>query len=147
MRRGTSTNRRTAVADAVHSAAIHLLRGVRKEDARTGVGPARLSALSVLVFAGSMRLTDLARLEQVAPPTMTKVVAGLEAAGLVKRSPDATDARAIRLAATARGARLLQDGRRRRVRRLAAALRPLTPDEIDVVARAAAILERVSATL
>ena len=69
------------VADALHSAAIHLLRGVRKEDERTGVGPARLSALSVLVFAGPMRLTELARTEQVKPPTMTKVVAGLEVCG------------------------------------------------------------------
>src|SRR5687768_18394616 len=73
MGRRASTNSRVVVADALHSAAIHLLRGVRKEDVQTGVGPARLSALSVLVFAGPMRLTDLARIEQVKPPTMTKV--------------------------------------------------------------------------
>ena len=119
MASGTSTNKRIAVADALHSAAIHLLRGVRKEDERTGVGPARLSALSVLVFAGPLRLTELARIEQVKPPTMTKVVAGLEAAGLVSRRPDAEDARAVRLQATARGTKLLQEGRRRRVERLA----------------------------
>lgn len=143
----TSTNQRTAVADALHSAAIHLLRGVRKEDARTGVGPARLSALSVLVFAGPMRLTELARIEQVRPPTMTKVVAGLEAAGLVRRRADAGDARAVRLEATARGTKLLLEGRRRRVARLASALQPLTFDELDVLARAAALVERVSATI
>jgi DNA-binding MarR family transcriptional regulator len=143
----TSANQRTAVADALHSAAIHLLRGVRKEDERAGVGPARLSALSVLVFAGPMRLTDLARIEQVRPPTMTKVVAGLEAAGLVRRRSDAEDARAVRLEATARGTKLLQEGRRRRVERLASALRTLAADELDVLARAAAIVERVSATM
>src|SRR6266478_3924169 len=110
----TSRSHRTAVADALHSAAIHLLRGVRKEDARTGVGPARLSALSVLVFAGPMRLTELAVIEQVRPPTMTRVIAGLEAAGLVRRRDDADDARAVRLEATARGTALLQEGRRRR---------------------------------
>lgn len=143
----TSTNQRTAVADALHSAAIHLLRGVRKEDERTGVGPARLSALSVLVFGGPMRLTELARVEQVKPPTMTKVVAGLEAAGLVRRRADADDARAVRLEATARGAKLLQEGRRRRVERLASAFQTLAVDELDVLARAAAIVERVSATL
>jgi DNA-binding MarR family transcriptional regulator len=143
----TSTNQRTAVADALHSAAIHLLRGVRKEDERTGVGPARLSALSVLVFAGPMRLTELARIEQVKPPTMTKVVAGLEAAGLVRRRADAEDARAVRLEATARGTKLLQEGRRLRVDRLAAALQTLAFDELDVLARAAAIVERVSATM
>ena len=143
----TSALRRTAVADALHSAAIHLLRGVRKEDARTGVGPARLSALSVLVFAGPMRLTELARLEQVKPPTMTKVVAGLEAAGLVRRHADAEDARAVRLEATTRGARLLQEGRRRRVARLASALQPLDASDLDLLARAAALVERVSAVL
>lgn len=142
-----STNHRAMVADALHSAAIHLLRGVRQEDERTGVGPARLSALSVLVFAGPMRLTRLAGIEQVKPPTMTKVVAGLEAAGLVRRRPDAEDARAIRLEATRRGIKLLQEGRQRRVERLSAALGSLTLEEVDVLARAAAIMERVSPTI
>jgi DNA-binding MarR family transcriptional regulator len=142
-----SKKHRTAVADALHSAAIHLLRGVRKEDERTGVGPARLSALSVLVFAGPMRLTELARIEQVKPPTMTKVIAGLEAGGLVRRRTDAEDARAVRLQATPRGTKLLQEGRRRRVERLVAALQAVSCDELDVLARAAGILDRVSATI
>jgi len=142
-----STKVTGAVADALHSAAIHLLRGVRKEDVRSGVGPARLSALSVLVFAGPLRLTELARIEQVKPPTMTKVVAGLEAAGLVRRRADAEDARAVRLAATARGTKLLQEGRRRRVDRLASVLQSLNPDELEVLGRAAGIIERLSASL
>jgi DNA-binding MarR family transcriptional regulator len=120
---------------------------VREEDERTGVGPARLSALSVLVFAGPMRLTDLAHIEQVKPPTMTKIIAGLEAAGLVRRRTDVEDARAVRLEATARGTRLLQDGRRRRVERLASALQPLALDELEVLARAAGLVERISATI
>ena len=140
-------NHRTAVADALHSAAIHLLRGVRKEDVQTGIGPARLSALSVLVFAGPMRLTDLARIEQVKPPTMTKVVAGLEVAGLVRRRLDADDGRAVKFEATARGTKLLQNGRRRRVARLAVALETLERHEIDVLDRAAGIIERVSVTI
>jgi DNA-binding MarR family transcriptional regulator len=140
----TSTKRTTEVADALHSAAIHLLRGVREEDARTGVGPAQLSALSVLVFAGPMRLTTLARVEQVRPPTMTKVVSGLQARGLVRRRADNEDARAVRLEATKRGTKLLQEGRRRRVERLAAALAALEGDDLEVLARAAALIERVS---
>jgi DNA-binding MarR family transcriptional regulator len=142
-----SVKRRTAVANALHSAAVHLLRGVRKEDERSGIGPARLSALSVLVFAGPMRLTDLARTEQVRPPTMTRIVTGLEAAGLIRRGVHEGDARAVRLEATSRGIKLLQDSRRRRVDRLAAALRALTPAETDVLARAAALIERVSPRL
>ena len=147
MGRRATGNDRTAVADALHSAAIHLLRGVRKEDVQTGIGPARLSALSVLVFAGPMRLSDLARVEQVKPPTMTKVIAGLEAAGLVRRRLDEDDGRAVKLEATARGTKLLQNGRRRRVARLSAALDGLEPHEIDVLDRAAGIIERVSLTI
>lgn len=136
-----------AVANALHSAAIHLLRSVRKEDEHSGIGPARLSALSVLVFAGQMRLTELARIEQVKPPTMTKVVTGLVADGLVKRRTDATDARAVKVEATARGTKLLHGARRRRVGRLTAALEALVPKEIEVLRRAAAVMERVSATM
>ena len=143
----TSVPRLTAVAYVLHSAAVHMLRRVREEDERTGVGPARLSALSVLVFGGPMRLTDLARVEQVKPPTMTKVIAGLESAGLVRRRADSADARAVRLEATSRGTKLLQDGRRRRVDRLAGALQSLSAEELDTLARAATILERVSADI
>lgn len=146
MRADTSANRK-AVADALHSAAIHLLRGVRKEDIRSGLGPARLSALSVLVFAGPMRLSDLARIEQVKPPTMTKIVAGLESRGLVTRRADAEDGRAARVESTARGAKLLQEGRRRRVARLAKGLHPLDAGEVELLGRAAAIIERVSKTI
>jgi DNA-binding MarR family transcriptional regulator len=132
------------VADALHSAAIHVLRSVRKEDERTGVSPARLSALSVLVFAGPMRLTDLARVEQVKPPTMTRIVAGLAAEGLVRRRLVSEDARAIRLEPTARGVRVMQEGRRRRVDRLAAALGNLARRDLDLLARAATLLEGVA---
>jgi hypothetical protein len=65
-----------AVADRLHSAAIQLLRRVRKLDVATGEGPARLSALSVLVFGGAETLGELAAAEQVKPPTMSRIVAG-----------------------------------------------------------------------
>src|SRR2546422_3455480 len=66
------------VADRLHSAAIHLLRHVRKQDVATREAPARLSALSVLVFGGPVTLGQLAAAEQVKPPTMTRIVTGLE---------------------------------------------------------------------
>ena len=145
--RAKTSRQLEAVADAMHSAAIHLLRGVRKEDVRSGLGPARLSALSVLVFAGPMRLSHLARIEQVKPPTMTKIVAGLEIRGLVRRRADAEDGRAVRLEPTARGTKLLQEGRRRRVARLAEGLSALDAEEVELLGRAAAIIERVSKTI
>jgi DNA-binding MarR family transcriptional regulator len=140
----SSPARRVAVADALHSAAIHLLRRLRQADDETGLGPARLSALSVLVFGGPRRLTDLARAEQVRPPTMTKVVSGLEAAGLARRTADPDDARAVVVEPTTRGRRLLVEGRRRRVSRLSAGLSTLIPAELDVLAHAAALMERVA---
>lgn len=75
---------------------------------------------------------------------MTKVVAGLEARGLVKRRADAEDARAVRMEATARGTKMLQEDRRRRVARLAVGLQGLSSDELDLIGRPAAIIERVS---
>jgi DNA-binding MarR family transcriptional regulator len=134
------------VADALHSAAIHLLRRVRQEDERSGVPPGQASALSVLVFGGPMRLTDLARIEQVKPPTMTRIVAGLEALGLVRRRAVPEDARAVRLEATPRGTIVMHEGRRRRVERLSGSLERLAAGELRVLARAAALIERIAKT-
>src|SRR5688500_15022100 len=81
------------IADRLHSAAIHLLRSVRRQDRQAGVGPARLSALSVLVFGGSRTAGELAAEEQVRPPTMTRIVAGLVRDGLARRRPEEKDRR------------------------------------------------------
>jgi len=146
MARSATLNSPGAVADALHSAAIHLLRRVRQEDERTGVTPGRLSALSVLVFGGAMRLTDLARIEQVKPPTMTRIVAGLEAQGLVRRHAVAEDARAVRLEATPRGTKVMHEGRRRRVERLSRSLETLSARDLQILARAAALMNAIAKT-
>jgi len=146
MARSATLNSPGAVADALHSAAIHLLRRVRQEDDRTGVTPGRLSALSVLVFGGPMRLTDLARIEQVKPPTMTRIVAGLEAQGLVRRHAVAEDARAVRLEATPRGTKVMHEGRRRRVERLSRSLEKLSGRDLQILARAAELMNAIAKT-
>jgi DNA-binding MarR family transcriptional regulator len=116
-----SSSELVETADKLHSAAIHLLRRLRVRDRETGVGPAQLSALSVLVFGGPRSLGELAEAEQVRPPTMSRIVAGLERGGLVKR--EATeDGRRVRLVATAKGTKILWEGRKRRVESLASAL-------------------------
>ncbi len=112
-------------ADRIHSAAIHILRRLRAADRETGISPARLSALSVIVFAGPLRLLALAEAEQVRPPTATRLVDALEAEGLVTRRRDRADGRQVVIAATAKGRRLLHEGKRRRVERLAAAIAAL----------------------
>jgi len=130
-------------ADRLHSAAIHLLRRLRREDAKSGLSAPRLSALSVVVFAGPVTLGELAAAEQVKPPTMTRLVSALEDAGLVTREPDADDGRLTRIRATARGRTLLLQGRARRVAALSAEVRALEDADRDVVERAVAILERL----
>jgi DNA-binding MarR family transcriptional regulator len=133
--------RAAALADRLHSAAIHLLRRVRRADSATGLSAARLSALSVVVFGGPIRITALAAAEQVRTPTMTPIVAALERAGLVVREPDASDARAALLRATPKGARLMAEGRARRVALLTAELEGLAAGERAALERAVGILE------
>ena len=136
----------TELADRLHSAAIHLLRSVRREDTATGLSGPRLSALSVIVFGGGpVTLGQLAAAEQVRPPTMTRLVNALEAERLVSREPDPGDARITRIRATAKGRALLEAGRARRVAALARPLAALTADEQAVLARAAALIEQMAA--
>ena len=130
-------------ADRLHSAAIHLLRRLRREDATSGLSAPRLSALSVLVFGGPLTLGELANAEQVRPPTMTRLVTALEADGLVTREPDASDGRLTRIRATPNGRTLLLRGRARRVAALTAEVRALAPDEREVLDAAVTVLEGV----
>src|SRR5581483_368650 len=113
--RATADRHAVEVADRLHSAAIHLLRRVRREDAGAGLAAPQLSALSVIVSRGSLTLGDLARAEQVRPPTVTRIVAGLEAAGLATRTAHRDDRRVTLVTPTPRGARLLEQGRQRRI--------------------------------
>ena len=135
-----------AIADRLHSAAIQLLRRVRKQDVATGEGPARLSALSVLVFGGPKTLGELAAAEQVRPPTMSRIVAGLARSRLVHIAADPQDARRMRIVATSEGVRLLQQSRQRRIAYLASHLNRLAPQQLaklgDAVEILQALLER-----
>ncbi len=126
----------------MHSAAIRVLRTVRKEDAQAGVTPAQLSLLSVLVFGGPQTVSALAAAEQVTLPTISRLVSTLEARGLARRDEAMFDGRSVVVSATEEGMTLLQAGRRRRVRRLAAGLRELPPEELEVLEQAAEILLR-----
>ncbi len=138
-----SSRDRGAVADRLHSAAIHLLRRLRKQDDRSGISAARLSALSVVVFAGPVTMGQLARAEQVAAPTITRLVAAMERAGLVAREPDPDDGRVAWIRATAKGARILYAARDRRVATLTADLAALDRSDLTLLGEAAGIIERL----
>lgn len=126
-----------AVADRLHSVAIHLLRQLREEDLSLGLGPAQLSTLSVLVFGGPQTIGALARIEQVAAPTISRLVDALAAAGLAARETDAKDRRVVHVGATPAGISLMQRGRRQRVQRLVRLLEDLDPAELETVGTAA----------
>ena len=132
-----------AIADRLHSVAIHLLRRLRKQDVLTGEGPARLSALSVLVFGGPKTLGELAAAEQVKPPTMSRIVGGLARSHLVEITKDPQDARRVRIRATVRGTQLLQKGRELRIAYLASHLDRLPPEERVKLAEAVEVLKRL----
>jgi len=132
------------VADRLHSAALHLLRRLRLEDDVLGVSPPRLSALSVVVYAGPLAIGALAVAEGVAAPTMTRLVDGLEHDGFVRRRRDPADARGVLVEATPAGKRILTRGRAQRVQTLAAGLAALSDDELAAIGRGAELIERVS---
>jgi DNA-binding MarR family transcriptional regulator len=132
------------IAERVHSAALRLLRRLRKSDVAMGLSAPKSSALSVLVFGGPQTLKDLAAAEQVRAPTMSRLVAEMEAEGLATKTEVADDRRALKIAATARGRALLEAGRERRLEVLTKQVGGLSVEERKVLARAAEILVRLN---
>lgn len=135
------TSDRSALADRLHSLAIHLLRRIRRGDEAAGLSAPRLSALSVVIYRGPLSLTELARAEGVTAPTMTRLVQALVKAGLVEKTVNASDNRVVELRATADGRRTLDIARAERLAAMRVLLERLTPDEAAVVERAVASLE------
>ena len=140
---GAAAEEAFEIADRLHSVAIHLLRRLRRADSASGLPAPRLSALSVLVFGGPLTVSELAAAEQVRPPTMTRIIAGLEAAELVEREGDPKDRRIVRVRATRRGIEVLEQGRRRRIGLLARELEALPAADRDLLGRSLDTLEQV----
>ena len=123
----------STLALEVNSLSIHLNRYARRADDALGVPPARLSALSVLVFGGDRTITQLADAEQVSLATISRVVDGLEDAGLARRVPNPDDARSVLIRATAKGRRVMERGRQARVDRLTRVLEAVPPADRPAV--------------
>jgi DNA-binding MarR family transcriptional regulator len=132
------------VADRLHSAALHLLRAVRRVDAELGVGPAQLSALSVLALGGPCSIGALARAEGVRLPTMSRLVAALQRGGLATRTSDPHDRRAVIVRTTARGRSVLRRGRERRVDALARRLEVLPTADRALLLQTAELIDRIA---
>ena len=140
-----ATGKRWAgTASDLNSAAIHLLRALRATDRAGGLTPARLSALSVLVFGGPSPLGRLARTEDVAGPTMTRIVDGLCDLGLAERRPHPDGGRLVLVAATAEGERVMRAARQARIDTIVAALRALPAADRAAIAAASPALLRLA---
>jgi DNA-binding MarR family transcriptional regulator len=137
---GLPDDERHQTANALHSAALRLLRRARQADASMDLDGPRASALSVLVFGGSMPIGQLAAAEQVSAPAITKTVTALEADGLARRTRSAEDRRVVLVSATAKGKALLERGRAARVRLVADLLDGLSATDLRTVHRATGII-------
>jgi len=140
--RSQRRERERDVADRLHSAAIHLLRRARRTDPLTGVSPAQLSALSVLM-SGPKTLGDLAAAEQVRPPTMSRLASEMERAGVARKVTDRADARVIRVHATPKGRRALARGRAMRIEAIERLMSDLDANELGEIERAVGMIEKL----
>jgi DNA-binding MarR family transcriptional regulator len=140
---GLPNSRAARIANRLHSTAIHLLRRARLADRETGLSAERLSVLSVLAFAGPKTGSQLADIEMVSRPAITRIVQSLEEAGLVDRLRGTLDRRQVVVRATRRGRKLMEAGRKKRVERIIGDLARLKRDELAVLDEATRLLESI----
>src|SRR5437588_1769253 len=133
------------VASRLRLAVMRLARRLRQQ-AYGDVTPSQISHLSSFDRLGPLTLGELSAVERVQPPTMTRIVAGLEEQGLATREVDAKDRRVARVRLTVAGHRLLEQSRTRKNAFLASRIRTLPTDDREVLARAADLLERLLET-
>lgn len=134
------------LAGALRDAVGRLSRRMRAERAATDLSLGQLAALRTLERHGPMTASELAAHEKVQPPSMTKIVAALEAHGYVTRTPDPVDRRQVVVAASQAGLALLADDRRRRDKWVSQRLTALDPSDRAALAAALPALEKLSRT-
>lgn len=140
------TSSDSALASALRLAVMRLARRMRTERLDSSLSLTQLAALATLERHGPLTPRELAAAERVQPPSMTRVAASLEAAGLVTRTDHPSDGRQVLLSISPAGADLLREDRRRREAWLAQRLRELEPADRDVLRRAALILDRLASS-
>ena len=104
----------------------------------------QMAVLGLLLRRGVLTIGELARLERVQPPSMTRTVSCLEELDTVVRNRHETDGRVVVVSLTKRGREVVLADRKRRDAWLAVQLRQLTPDEREALRRAAPLLDRLS---
>jgi DNA-binding MarR family transcriptional regulator len=146
--RGRHEDLRTiaGLANGTRAAVMRLSRRLRQlRDESLDLSSNQLSAMSVLLNSGDLLMGELAAAEKVAPPSMTRIVNGLEERELVLRQADPRDRRQSLVSLTDTGRQVLLANRRRRSEWLARRITELDPDDREVLRRAVGILERINA--
>ena len=136
----------SALASSLRLSVMRLARRMRLERAETALSLSQLAALATLERHGPLTPSELAAHEKVQPPSMTRLVASLEAAGLLTRTAHPSDGRQVLLAISPDGAALLGEDRRRREAWLAQRLRDLDPEDLAVLRKASVVLDRLASS-
>jgi DNA-binding MarR family transcriptional regulator len=125
--------------------AVHrLTRRLRQENPSDDLTLSQVSALAVVFSSGPLTAGDLAAAEQVRPPSMTRMIGALEAAGMVERGGNPEDARQVLVSVTDLGRETMETYIQRRQQWLTEHLAELSADDLDVLHRAAQLLERLA---
>lgn len=139
-----TATRAPELAALLRPSLLRLTRLVRNQRVDTSITLTHLSAIASLSKHGPMSAGELATVEKVQPPSMTKVLAGLEQRGLVRRDVHPTDRRQAVIAITERGTELLDSERRSRDAWLSRRLATLTSDERSLLQRVLPILDKLA---
>lgn len=131
------------VAARLRLSATRLARQLRQK-ADAGLTPSQLSALAVICHHQPLTLGELAELERVAPPSVTKIVAKLETEGLVTRTPGPSDRRVAYVSTTPAGDALIAESRRRKTAWLTGRVRELSPEQQGRLAAALDVLDQIT---
>ena len=131
-------------ASHLRTAIVRTSRALRQEAAvESGLSPTQTAVLASISRFGPITPSELAGIEGVKRPTMTRTLGCLERQGLIERAPDPADGRSSLVAVNDAGRERLARLRRRKSAYLARRLRKLSPDEVATLTRAAELLERM----
>jgi DNA-binding MarR family transcriptional regulator len=123
----------TAIANQLRPVLLKLNRELRREVHSLGVTGGQVALLVQIKYHPGIGIRELARLERVSVPGMSKFVGRLEEAGLVERAPVAGDQRRVGLTLTADGQKVLRSVKSKRTAWLSARLRELAPADLEAI--------------
>jgi DNA-binding MarR family transcriptional regulator len=135
----------TVLANRLRPVLLHLNRQLRREIHSLGVTGGQVSLLVQIKYHPGIGIRELAALERISVPGMSKFISRLEEAGLVRRAPVEGDQRRVGLTLTPAGHKVLRSVKSKRTAWLASRLRDLDPDELEAIDAAIEPLARLLA--